>query len=168
MSDAKNEDSLSVYIELNDWKQFFNNNLDKLEFNFGGETIENKLNQNHKKGLDYLKNNQTKILTTILSEVLKCYSIWQEEYGYDDDEKEEIMPDVTSIKDFVSLVKPNRIHVLSIYKDDFPYTGYDFNCSWDEEHGLGIMMFKDEIIKIGGSDTSFLNWIAEKDRDKNI
>jgi hypothetical protein len=159
-------DSFFALIELKEWESFFNTSLDKFCFRLGGETIVEKMNENHKSGVDYIKTNQTKILTTILLEVLKHYPKWQEKYGYDEDDEKDIMPNISTINDFANLIMPKRIHILSVYSDDFPYIGYDFDCTWDDEHGLGIMMLKDKIVKIGGGDISFLNWVAEEDRDK--
>ncbi len=40
-----------------------------------------------------------------------------------------------------------------------------FGCTWDSEHGLGVMTHKNRIIEIGDASTAFLTWIADKDRD---
>lgn len=43
------------------------------------------------------------------------------------------------------------------------YVGFSFWCTWDDEHGLGVMTHKNRVVKIGGVDTALLNWIAESD-----
>lgn len=77
------------------------------------------------------------------------------------------MPDVTTIKGFANLISPTAIYVTSVFKDDLPYIGFLFSCSWDSEHGLGVMTHKNRIVEIGGADTAFLTWIAEKDNNKS-
>lgn len=47
------------------------------------------------------------------------------------------------------------------------YVGFHFMCSWDEEHDFGVMMYKEKIVKIGGSDSAFLSWIAEEDKSNS-
>ena len=39
----------------------------------------------------------------------------------------------------------------------------DIGCTWDDEHGLGFMVHGDRVVKLGGADTSFLEWVAERD-----
>jgi hypothetical protein len=48
-------------------------------------------------------------------------------------------------------------------KDGFAYAGYQFRCTWDQEHGLGIMTHRDRIIEIGGSDSSFA-WVRDPEK----
>lgn len=43
------------------------------------------------------------------------------------------------------------------------YVGYEFRCTWDEEHGMGVMTHKNRVVAIGGADVSILEWIAESD-----
>jgi hypothetical protein len=47
-----------------------------------------------------------------------------------------------------------------------PYLGFDFGCTWDEEHGLGLMTHGTRIVRVGGSDTAILPWIAKADAKK--
>jgi len=159
------DESFNSFIELEEWKNYFKNDLNTLHFRLGGEMTVEEMSKNYEKGLNYLKDQQKLILTVILSELIKRYPKWQEQYGYNDDEKIEIMPDIIDLNDFSNLILPVKIQILPVFKDGFPYMGYEFKCSWDEEHGLGIMMFKDRIVKIGGVDTSFLIWIAEDDME---
>ena len=107
-----------------------------------------------------------KILLAILSELQKQYPDMQAQYGYSGEDKEAFMPNAERIDDFAELLSPIAIHILSVYNNNHPYIGYEFSCSWDQEHGFGAMMFKDRVIEIGGADVSFLSWIAEKDSKK--
>lgn len=42
-----------------------------------------------------------------------------------------------------------------------PYLGLGFSCTWDEEHGLGLMTHGTEILEIGLEDTALSADIAE-------
>ncbi len=150
-------------IQLDYWSNFFESK-DYIDLNIGGDLKTEKLEQIHKNGYEYVISNQEELLNSIFNELLKEYSTMQEEYGYDEDELEEIMPNVGQILDFKELIKPKRIYILNIENDNLPYIGFHFLCSWDEEHDLGIMMNKYRIIKIGGADTAFLSWIAKNDK----
>jgi hypothetical protein len=45
-------------------------------------------------------------------------------------------------------------------KDGYAYIGFELGCTWDEEHGDGVMMQKDRVIEIGLAATSFDSWVA--------
>jgi hypothetical protein len=42
----------------------------------------------------------------------------------------------------------------------------EFGCTWDKEHGLGVMTHQTLVIEIGGADTAFLEWIAKRGLEK--
>ena len=48
-------------------------------------------------------------------------------------------------------------------QDNYAYVGLECGCSWDEEHGLGFLLYKDRIVKIGGAEESFNEWECYKD-----
>ncbi|KFF03578.1 hypothetical protein IW19_21550 [Flavobacterium reichenbachii] len=97
---------------------------------------------------------------------MKVYPEWKKRYDYSEKDKPDFMPDVTETKDFANLISPTTVYITSVFKDDLPYIGFLFSCSWDSEHGLGVMTHKDRIVEIGGADTAFLTWIAEEDMKK--
>lgn len=107
--------------------------------------------------------NQVRIKDSILNALLPEYIKLRPEYG--GDEADEYMPNITDASQFSKLIGLSFIHVLDISKEGVAYVGYEFGCNWDDEHGLGIMTHKDRVIEIGGADTSFETWIAEKDLD---
>ena len=106
---------------------------------------------------------QDRIKENILNALLLTYKQWRQEYG--NGEGDESMPSVTLVSQFENLIGLSAVHVLNVIKDGVAYVGYEFGCSWDEEHGLGIMTHNDRVIEIGAADTSFESWIAEKDID---
>lgn len=72
--------------------------------------------------------------------------------------------DTNSIHDFRKLMLPRRIYILDIEKNNLSYIGFSFLCSWDEEHGYGVMMHKNRVVKMGTEETAFLSWVAEEDK----
>ncbi|MCV9933248.1 hypothetical protein OIU80_13240 [Flavobacterium sp. LS1R47] len=156
-------------IILKDWQLFFNEKEETIEYvilDDDSDEIEEH-SVEHNNGIQYLQNNQTVILESILSDLLNKYPNLQEIYDYPQDEKEDFMPDISEIKDFADLLSPSTIYITSVFKDNNPYIGYMFSCSWDQEHGLGIMTYKNQVIEIGGADTAFSTWSAEEDLNKN-
>jgi hypothetical protein len=118
----------------------------------------------HIKAYSFLLDHQEKIKEYILDRLMKEYRGLQSDYGYHGEEKDERMPDISSKNDFKELIGLSNIHLMNVEKDGIGYVGYEFGCSWDTEHGLGVMTYKDKIIQLGGADVAFLSWVARKDQ----
>lgn len=150
-------------IQLDSWSDFFKE-VKYIDLNIGGDSKTEKLEEKHKLAYEYIVSNQENLLNLILNELMKKYPEMQEEYGYDEDELEEFMPSISNINEFKNILTPKRIYILNVENEGIAYTGFHFMCSWDEEHDFGIMMHKERIIKMGGSNSAFLSWIAEEDK----
>lgn len=116
-------------------------------------------------GLEYLKNSQMQIMEAILTAVFREYPQWREEYIYDSEYQQEQMPEIEQKKELLKLIMPKQIHLLNVQKENLPYFGVEFTCTWDEEQGLGVMMYKDRVISVGEGAEACRRWIAENDRD---
>jgi hypothetical protein len=63
------------------------------------------------------------------------------------------------------------VHVLPVVKKDAAYIGFEFGCTWDDEHGLGVMTHQGRIVdlprmgigKVNGGDLASEEWMAEED-----
>lgn len=97
----------------------------------------------------------------ILEAVFRQYPAMQESYGYGPDEQVRFMPDISSPADLKHLLSPSSMNVHQIEKDGVPYVGYGFGCTWDVEHGLGVLIHGTRCVDLGGSDTAFLLWICK-------
>lgn len=107
------------------------------------------------------------ISDALLSSLLSEYPRLQEQYGYAEDEAEQYMPDVHSVDDFRGLIGLHSINVHQVAREGIPYAGFEFGCTWDEEHGLGVLMNGTRTVEIGGADTAILLWIARKDAERS-
>jgi hypothetical protein len=76
------------------------------------------------------------------------------------DEQIANFPDEASLKPNCGLYSVN-IHVAD--GGDLPYIGYELGCTWEEEHGLGVMMHGTRLVAIGDADTALHLWVAQKD-----
>ena len=150
-------------IQLESWSDFFNDDK-SIDLNVGGDLKIEKLEEKHKLTYEYIVSNQKNLLYQILKKLMEKYPEWQEEYGYDENELKEFMPNISDINGFKSILIPKRIYILNVENEGVAYMGFHFMCSWDEEHGFGIMMHKERIINMGYSECAFLTWIAEEDK----
>ncbi len=90
----------------------------------------------------------------------------RERYEFLGDELTVLMPEVNSVDDLRKLIGFQGVFVHTTQKDGIPYVGFCFDCSWDDEHGLGVLMHGTRVVEIGGMDTAFLWWIPVQDAEK--
>ncbi len=112
----------------------------------------------------FLTEQQDAVRDAILTALLAEYPAWQSLYDYDyDPEAALLMPDVADPAQFRTLIGLSTVHVLTPAKDGLAYIGFEFGCTWDEEHGLGAMTHAGRVVEVGQADTAFLEWIAVRD-----
>ncbi len=80
----------------------------------------------------------------VLAQILKNYPKWQEIYDYPSETKSDFMPGISTPQELSELLELQNIYIL-----DGAKVGFDFSCSWDMEHGLGVMARKGKVINIG-------------------
>jgi hypothetical protein len=111
----------------------------------------------------YLLAHEQAISSAVRNAIYEAYPDWRDEYGFDEEEAAEFMPDIDGLDQLKPLIGLSSVHVLSVAKDGVGYVGFELGCTWDDEHGLGVMTHKERVVKLGGADTAFLDWIAEAD-----
>lgn len=109
---------------------------------------------------------EAEISVSLFSSLLKEYPLMRERYEFLGDELTVLMPEVNSVDDLRKLIGFQGVFVHTTQKDGIPYVGFCFDCSWDDEHGLGVLMHGTRVVEIGGMDTTFLWWIPVQDAEK--
>lgn len=144
-------------INLKTWNTFLNG-LEKIDIIFVNSE-ENKIDEIEKKFCDtyeYIIKNQHKIQKGILGFLLNEYASKREDYrDFLGNDFKNLMPPVNHIDEFPKLVGLSTIYFRPQIKDKIAYVGYQFYCSWDEEHGLGFATHKDETLNMGGATAAF-------------
>lgn len=105
------------------------------------------------------------ILVAVFDWYQQDYLTWRDENGYDEDEAARYLPALTEPAQLAGLVQLTAINVFPTASNGLSYTGYEFVCSWEEEHGLGAMLHGSRIVEVGGADTAILEWIAARDAE---
>ena len=58
----------------------------------------------------------------------------------------------------------NKVYLHPILREGRLYVGFSFeDPKGDIEHGLGVLLNGERVVEVGGADTAFLLWIAERD-----
>jgi hypothetical protein len=113
--------------------------------------------------VQWLLDHEAEVASAVLKGILADYPKLQELYGYEGEERETLMPDVSSADDFRQLIGLHNVHVLRVVSKGIPYLGFEFGCVWDPEHGLGVLVHGTRVVEVGGADTAFTEWIAKRD-----
>ena len=120
-----------------------------------------KITEEQVNAYNYLIQHQEIIKDAILQSLLSDYKNMQEYYDYEEGDEE--MPAVDNVSQFSNLIGLSTIHIINVNKDGIAYVGYQFGCTWDDEHGLGFMTHTNRVIHIGWAADSFQSAEAEKD-----
>ena len=116
--------------------------------------------------IEWFVDHKEEVSESVMKSLLLAYPSLQATYGYTEEEKVKYMPDVSSTDDFRKLIGLQNVNIHQIDNQGIPYMGFEFECTWDEEHGLGVLMNGYRMVDIGGADTAILLWIAERDAQK--
>jgi hypothetical protein len=107
--------------------------------------------------------NEAALSEAVLSCLAQEYASLQQQYDYSGEQKAELMPNIKSSADLHALIGLHTVNIHQIQRNGIPYVGFEFGCTWDEEHGLGVLMHGTRMVQIGGADAAILLWIAERD-----
>lgn len=153
-------------VRLPAWSDFIEGKTIELIFAPEGRD-EAPMNANEVAHATWVLDNHEKQKPFLLNAVLEAYPDFRRQFfdGFDIEENDADLPSIISADVLPHLIALEKINVHQISKDGVPYVGYQFSCKWDEEHGLGILMHNERVVELGGADTAFLLWIAERDRD---
>jgi hypothetical protein len=119
----------------------------------------------------HLLDHETQIRDAVLQAIFDAYPAMRQRYPFGDELAAEEMPPITRPEQLRDLIGLAIVHVLNVAKDGTAYVGFEFGCTWEEEHGLGLMTHLGRIVEIAGmggmkvgyADVSFEEWIAEED-----
>lgn len=114
------------------------------------------LSQAQFNAIKFLKENSVQVRDTLLDGLLVDYPNVKDVY-------EDLMPEIKTIADYKNNLGVAFLHVMDCEKHDHAYIGFELGCSWDEEHGVGVMMHKDRVVKIGLAEESFNYWTCFED-----
>jgi hypothetical protein len=124
---------------------------------------ESPMTEQDRASVQWWLDHEAEVSSAVLEGLLAEYPRLQQLYGYEGAERETCMPDVSRTEEFRRLIGLHNVHFVPLLKEGLPYVGYEFGCTWDGEHGLGVLMHGSRVVEVGGADTAFTLWIAERD-----
>ncbi len=95
----------------------------------------------------------SEIQKSVIDRGLSYYIDLRKKLGYEVQENEHY-PKIESKDDFLKHIEFVGITIFAAKKLDGRYVGLTFDCSWDEENGLGFLLINEKVEKIGYQDVS--------------
>ena len=114
----------------------------------------------------FLERHAAKCAQSVLAVIAKQYGERQKR-GWQDRDGKTLSP-LKSVGELTEHIELQTIEILNVAKKEQAYIGFGFSCSWDQEHGLGVMTHNASVVAAGGEDHSFLEWLAERDGGKPL
>lgn len=127
------------------------------------ENEDSQPTKQQQKAFQFLIDHEATIVSKLLHSIFTFYPEERSKYGYTENELAKMMPAIDEPTQLHKLIGLSTVHLLSVEYGGVAYIGFEFGCTWDQEHGLGLMTHKKRVIDIGGADSSFLECIAERD-----
>jgi hypothetical protein len=91
------------------------------------------------------------------------YAMWQQQYGYRGDVKARFMPDIRRPDELRDLIGLERIYLHQVHDNGTPYSGFAFDCRWDDEGGLGVLTCGTRTVAAGAAAVAASLSLAEQD-----
>lgn len=113
----------------------------------------------------HLCENASPIFNDILRSVFDEYDWVQDEFAecFTPEDAAIFAPKLSAPIELLPLLSFGTMYVHRVFADGLAYIGIALGCTWDQEHGLGILIHGSKIVSVGGWDTSFMEWIPESD-----
>jgi hypothetical protein len=112
----------------------------------------------------WVTENQAAVHDAMLQSLFDEYPRLRDEfldYFIDEDMAKQCLPEVKSPAELKALLGIVSVNVHQIAGAE-PYIGVELGCTWDEEHGVGVLLHGAKPLEVGGADTAILLWIAKK------
>jgi hypothetical protein len=113
-----------------------------------------EISEVHKKTIDFIIENQESFIVDIRDHVFEYYKfLWNDYLNESEDEILFPNPNLNNKEIIDSMIKPKAIHLAN--KINEGYFGIRFKCTFENEHGLGVMLRNYKVEEVGGEDVGF-------------
>jgi len=114
----------------------------------------------------YFKKNQAEVTEAIMAALLKDYTKTRRQWLKHDPDLE--LPEIKTTSEMRKNVGLGTLHMFDIAKKGIAYFGLELGCTWDDEHGAGVVLHKSRVVAVGQADISFTQDYATENGGKKI
>ncbi len=106
--------------------------------------------------INYLIDSEQYVFAKLLEHVLADYPRIREMYaGMDEEDMLRDCPPISEPDEMKKLIGVGNVFIHLEEVDGIANIGFECGCTWDEEHGHGIVMNREDLIRIGQADIAF-------------
>lgn len=117
----------------------------------------------------HIKDNEASLVPRALASIFPMYEDERAQFIRDQgDDLAYMVPRATVPLDLRTVLRLVNVHVNSVAKDGLAYVGLAFNCTWEIEHGVGLMLHGDRVLKVGHADCAFNQRIGRTDGGTDV
>lgn len=109
----------------------------------------------------HLMDHQDEVVDAVLTALLKDYTKLRKTWLRNQPDLD--LPAITTPAEMKKNVGLGNLHMHPVARDGHAYIGLEPGCTWDEEHGAGVLLHKSRVVAVGQADTSFDTHAAQKD-----
>lgn len=126
------------------------------QYDYDNETYLEKPHKYQENAFNYFVENTELILNALCKGIIEYYPKMLQEYNLEDIPEFKNLS-LNTIADVKKTISINTLNIIGQSKDDIGYLGFSGSCPWNPEHGFGVLMHKDRIIKIDDADIADSN-----------
>lgn len=115
----------------------------------------------------HLVENEAAVAQAVAQVIFERYPVERAKFlkGYGLTTSDEV-PEITQVSELRPLMGLNSVHVLRVTHEGVAYIGFEFGCTWEDEHGAGVMTHRGRIVAVGHAAESFDYWVAREDSER--
>lgn len=108
---------------------------------------------------EFLKANDGSIARNICGRIHREYPFLRDRFTEycGADELDEILPQISGPEDLKAMIGVVNVYIQRNSRAGVAYVGLEMDCTWDEEHGLGVMLHEDRIWDYGAAEILFMD-----------
>jgi len=109
------------------------------------------------------------MFNAILKSVFDEYDLIQDEFAecFTPEDAAILAPKLSAPIELLPLLSFGTLYVHRVFANGLAYIGIALGCTWDEEHGLGVLVHGPKVVAVGGWDTSHMDWIPHCEADSD-
>jgi len=122
------------------------------------------LTEDEIRSVQWVIDHEKSIHDALLQTLFEAYPNIREEAleWYDEEEAAALLPEVNNADELKKIVGVVSINIHPLVRDGIPFVGVELGCTWDEEHGAGVMLHGNRALECGDADTAIYLGVAKQ------
>jgi hypothetical protein len=118
--------------------------------------------------VEWFLEHEKEVYENTLKQILDEYEEIKDSYkdAYDDEDFTEFFPEISNLSELEKVIKLKSVNIHQISHEGIPFIGVELECPWDDEHGLGVLLYGKKPLEVGEGYDAVLLWLAEEYLEK--